>query len=85
MNEQKTAPTPSLSAVICGFESVSDFEDSEHWREALSGCAFAAVSARICWKAMHEERRIEWDEWAAIVAENEVANEVARSKRALGS
>lgn len=68
------APAPSTSAVIYGFESVSAFEDSGYWRAELSGCEFAAVSARICWKAMHEERHIEPSEWSAIVAENEAAN-----------
>ena len=77
-----SAPTPSLHAVIYGFESVSQFEDSEYWREELSGCEFAAAKARICWKAMHEERHIERDEWPAIVAEQEAANEAWRKSGA---
>lgn len=53
---------PSDRAVIYGFESVSDFRDSE-LNKLLSGCRASALSARICWRAMNECRHVEEAEW----------------------
>lgn len=53
---------PTDSAVVHGFESASDFEDSRLCK-LLSGCRGAALRARITWRAMNEDRHVEVDEW----------------------